>query len=137
MQRYVIDTNVWVMSLTSRSKYHPIYLALVAGKYEMFVSHDILLEYEEVLADKYGISSTLNFMELLNVLPNVHFVQSYFHWNIVVNDEDDNKYVDTAIASGADILVSEDGHFNILEQIVFPKVTRIRIDEFLYIVEAL
>ena len=125
------------MSLTSRSEYHPIYLALVAGKYEIFISHDILLEYEEVLTNKYGVRTTLNFIELLNILPNVHFVQSYFHWNIVAADEDDNKYVDTAIASGADMLVSEDNHFNILEQIDFPKVIRIRIDEFLLIVQAL
>jgi len=137
MQRYVIDTNVWVISLTSRSEYHPIYLALVSGKYELFVSHDILLEYEEVLTEKYGLRTVINFMELLNALPNVHFVQSYFHWNMIPNDEDDNKYVDTAIASGADNLVSEDGHFNILAQITFPKVTRIRIDEFLSVIQAL
>ena len=137
MQKYVIDTNVWVMALTSRSEYHQIYLALVAGKYEMSVSHDILLEYEEIITDKYGEYTALNFLELLSLLPNVDFVQSYFHWRLVIADEDDDKYVDTAVASGADMLVSEDGHFNILEQVVFPKVVRIRIDEFLAIVQTL
>lgn len=137
MPKFVIDTNIWVMSLTSRSEYHAIYLALVAQKFEMAVSHDILLEYEEIITEKYGERTAQNFIDLLHILPNVHFVQSFFHWHLISVDEDDDKYVDTCVASGADMLVSEDGHFNVLEQISFPKVVRIRIDGFLTLVESL
>lgn len=137
MPKFVIDTNIWVMSLTSRSPYHAIYLALVAQKFELAVSHDILLEYEEIITEKYGERTAQNFIDLLHLLPNVHFVQSYFQWQLIAADEDDDKYVDTYVAAGADMLVSEDGHFNTLEQIPFPKVTRIRIDDFLAIVKSL
>jgi putative PIN family toxin of toxin-antitoxin system len=137
MPKFVVDTNIWVMSLTSRSEYHSIYLALVARKFEMAVSHDILLEYEEIITEKYGERTAQNFIDLLYLLPNVHFVQSHFHWHLITADEDDDKYVDTYVAAGADTLVSEDGHFNILEQTPFPKVTRIRIDDFLALVKLL
>ena len=136
MPKFVIDTNIWVMSLASRSEYHLIYLALVARKFEMVVSQGILLEYEEVIIEKYGERAAQNFLDLLHVLPNVHFVQAYFQWRLITADEDDNKYVDTYVAAGADMLVSEDGHFNVLEQIPFPKVERIRIDDFLTLVKS-
>lgn len=47
------------------------------------------------------------------------------------NDEDDNKYVDCAIVANADHLVSEDRHFKILKDIDFPRLSVIKVDEFL------
>lgn len=52
------------------------------------------------------------------------------------NDEDDNKYVDCAIVANADHLVSEDRHFNILKDIEFPKLSVIKVDEFLQMLSA-
>lgn len=42
----VIDCNIFVMCLTSRSPYHIIYQALVQKKYNLAVSVEILLEYK-------------------------------------------------------------------------------------------
>ncbi|SFE37834.1 hypothetical protein SAMN05216167_11349 [Spirosoma endophyticum] len=47
------------------------------------------------------------------------------------NDPDDNKYADCALVANADHLVSEDRHFSILRDIEFPRLSVIRIDEFL------
>ena len=46
-------------------------------------------------------------------------------------DEDDNKFVDCAIAGNAIFIVSEDKHFNELAMIPFPKVEVIGIDDFM------
>lgn len=45
--------------------------------------------------------------------------------------EDDNKFVDCAIASNEIFIVTEDKHFKELENIPFPKVEIVGIDDFL------
>ncbi len=42
----VIDCNVLVMCLTSRSPWHTIYQSLVTGKFTLVVTDEIILEYE-------------------------------------------------------------------------------------------
>ena len=48
----------------------------------------------------------------------------------LLKDEDDNKFVDCAIAANADYLITQDKDFNILKQIDFPKINIVRLDEF-------
>jgi predicted nucleic acid-binding protein len=43
---------------------------------------------------------------------------------------DDNKFVDCAISSNADYLLTNDKDFNILKTIAFLKVNVVNIDEF-------
>lgn len=127
----VIDCNIFVMCLTSRSPYHTIYKSLVQGKFNLAVSSEILLEYEEIIETKYNISTANAFISLLKELPNVHFHTAYYNWRLIGLDEDDNKYVDCAIAGHANYLISEDKHFRVLKLIDFPKVPLLSIDEFI------
>ncbi len=53
------------------------------------------------------------------------------YWNLIVHDPDDDKFVDCAIASGSDDLVTSDKHFDILKTTPFPKVAVLSPDEFL------
>lgn len=50
--KVVIDTNVMLVSLLRRSKYHPIFLHLLQRRYELCLTSDILNEYEEIFAEK-------------------------------------------------------------------------------------
>ncbi len=45
--RIVLDTNVILSSLSFRSKYRHIIDELMNGTYDIFVTTEILLEYEE------------------------------------------------------------------------------------------
>lgn len=103
----------------------------------MAVSHEVLLEYEEILNQKYGAATTDRFLNLLHLLPNVHFISTYFHWNLIEKDEDDNKFVDTAIAAGSDYLVTEDTDFDVIKRINFPKLAVIKIDDFVALLSKL
>ena len=67
---------------------------------------------------------------LLN-LKNVHLVETYYKFNLIKQDPDDNKFVDCAIAVGATYIVSNDNHFNELNKYDFPKVEHINIYEFI------
>jgi predicted nucleic acid-binding protein len=74
----VLDCNVIVMCLTSRSPYHAIYQSLINGKYSLAVNTDIVLEYEEVIQQKYGTATANAFITLLKELPNVLYVNSSY-----------------------------------------------------------
>lgn len=50
---------------------------------------------------------------------------------MIESDNDDNKFVDCAINSGAMFIVTEDHHFNVLKEIQFPHVDCIGIDDFI------
>ena len=128
--RVVIDCNILVACLSTRSPYHNIYTSLISGKFELVVSQDILFEYEEIIQLKYGVSTAEGFMSLLALLPNVQIVHPFYKWNLISADPDDNKYCDCAVSGAADYIVTEDSHFNILSTIPYPQVTIIDINSF-------
>ncbi len=134
MIKAVIDTNVLVSALSSRSVYHWLIEALLDEQFQMFVTDEILLEYDEVLSSKYAPSVANNFLIALKELPNVSFTHIYFRWDLIA-DKDDNKFVDCYVASGANYLVTHDTHFNVLRSLPFPKVDVMKIDEFRLILE--
>ena len=61
---------------------------------------------------------------------NTLIVIPYYKWNLITADPDDNKFVDCALNAGADCIVTNDRHFNVLKDINFPKVNVIDIDTF-------
>jgi len=126
--RIVIDTNVLVSALSSKSKYHWLIEHLLEEKLDLYLTDEILFEYEEVLKRKYSESVATNFLTALKELPNVYFVHIYFHWNLI-SDPDDNKFVDCYVASGASYLISHDLHFSALKKISFPKVNLISLPD--------
>ena len=54
----------------------------------------------------------------------------YYKWDLIQADSDDNKFVDCAITAGADYIVTQDKHFNILKTIDFPSVAIANIHQF-------
>jgi len=72
----------------------------------------------------------LQISELLN-LSNVHEINAFYLWQLIENDPDDNKFVDCAISCGADYLISNDRHFDVLAAIPFPKVKVVKAEAFL------
>ena len=55
---------------------------------------------------------------------------TYYHWSLITGDPDDDKYCDCAIAAQANYIVTEDKHFNILQDLAFPRLSIISIDAF-------
>ncbi len=129
--RIVLDTNVLLTSLLKTSKYRPIFDPLISNKFSMVMSHDILQEYMEIIEQKTTPDIAKNVGELLINLNNVEFIDVYYNWRLIESDYDDNKFIDCAIAGNVKFVVSNDKHFNILKNIMFPKVEVIRSDQFL------
>jgi len=76
--KVVLDTNVLLVSISSKSKYHWIYDKLIADEYDLFITNEILMEYEEIISQKYNPSVARNVIKSLLILPNVYKVSIYF-----------------------------------------------------------
>lgn len=84
------------------------------------------MEYQEVLERKYSVTTANNFIAALHLLPTVHFTHIYFRWQLL-QDADDDKFTDCAIAANVDYLITNDRDFNILRQLPFPKISVVTI----------
>lgn len=123
---FVIDTNVLLVSISGKSQYHWIFQGLINQEFEIAFTTEILSEYEEIIAAKYSPSVAQNVIRTLLVLPNAVQTVVYYNW-CLLSDDDDNKFVDCAVAANVDAVVTHDKHFNILATIPFPSVNVIDI----------
>ncbi len=131
MNPVVIDTNCLLQIIARKSPYRPIWEAFLEGRYDLCVSNEILDEYQEILGQQITPSIAENVVLLILNQENVQLVDPHFRMNLITADPDDNKFVDCAFAAGADYLVSEDSHFNVLNKIPFPQLNLVTLDEFM------
>ncbi|WP_251968369.1 putative toxin-antitoxin system toxin component, PIN family [Parabacteroides sp. AD58] len=130
MQSIVLDTNVLVMSISARNVYHKVWQAFLQGDYTLCVSNEILEEYVEVLTRNINARVAEAVVYAILTRWNVRKLDPHYRFHLIKTDEDDNKFVDCAIAGNARYIVTEDHHFDVLKEISFPKVAVINIDDF-------
>ncbi len=111
-----IDTNVLVQLFGAKSPYPEIKAALAGGRITLAVSTDILLEYEEViirLSSAYRWQTVSVWLDSLSALHrNVRRHDPPFRFRVITSDPDDNnKFVDCAIAAEAGFIPTEDADF--------------------------
>ncbi len=126
----VLDTNIFMVSLAPQYKYHWIYQSLLAGRFELAVSNDILTEYAEQIVIRYGLDRTESALDYLLLLPNVIQINPSFFWQLIEHDADDNKFVDCYLAGQSDHIISNDRHFRGLTTNGFPPVSILTYEEF-------
>ena len=134
MRYIVLDTNCLLQSLPSRSPYHQIWTDVMDGKISLCVNTDILDEYEEKLAEYSSAEVAHNVVEAIAALPTTTLQNTYVHFELLPSDADDNKFVDCAIASNAELIVTNDKDFSPLKSIPWPKVEIMRIEEFMKLI---
>ena len=85
------------------------------GEIQLCVNTEILNEYEEILSGKTTKEIAHNVVE-------------------ITEDPDDNKFVDCAIAADAELIVTNDKHFDVLRTVSWPKLTIIKLNEFVALI---
>ena len=130
MRVIVLDTNCLLQSLPSRSPYHKIWTEVLSGRIRLCVNTEILNEYEEVLSQKTTPEIAHNVVEAIARLHTTIYQEVYVHFGLIKEDVDDNKFVDCAVASDAEFIVTNDSHFNVLKNIDWPKLTITPLKEF-------
>jgi uncharacterized protein len=93
------------------------------------------LEYEEILAEKANPLIANNVLSSFLEAPNVIGTNTYYSWNLIIADPDDNKFTDAYVNGNADYLVTNDTHFDILKTIQFPKINILSPNEFVRLLQ--
>ena len=130
-RRVVLDTNCLLASLSRLGSSYAVWKGFQEGKFTLCVTTEILSEYEEIIALKTTPSIAKHVVELILKSKNVLLIHTYFHWNLITADPDDNKFVDCAFAANATYIVSDDSHFDVLRDITFPELLVLKLEEFL------
>ena len=110
VQKLVVDANVFISSILGRSYPHRIVFDLVfANRVLLFVSKDILTEYQGVLSrlkfqQKVGFKAASE--ELLESIRETSIsIVPGFSLNLL-QDESDNKFLELALSCQADFLIT-------------------------------
>lgn len=127
--RIVLDTNVVLNALSPRLPYRSVLQNLFSGKYDLCVTTEILLEYEEKIAEFYSQTTAVVLLDALTMSSHVHKTEVFFRFNVIA-DLDDNKFMDCVFASNAHYLVSDDKAFRVLKNLDFPKIEVLTLEEF-------
>jgi putative PIN family toxin of toxin-antitoxin system len=128
--KIVLDTNCLVVCLPATSPYYCVWEAFRKLRITLCFTSDIIFEYSEVLPRFYHQHFANDIINELLLSPNVIKANNYYRWNLITADPDDNKFVDCALNAGADYLVTNDRHFNVLKSVIFPLIKVVNIDDF-------
>lgn len=126
----VIDTNCLIASVPPQSPSYWLYLAFRQKAFEWVISNEIMLEYEEQIADFYSSHTAELVLNILLTSSNVILAEPFIRWNLITDAPDDNKFADLAISANAQYLVTNDRHFQVLKQLPFPTVNVVSLEEF-------
>ena len=129
--RVVLDTNCLLVSISRYGEAYPVWRAFLDGRYTLCVSTDILEEYEEIIGRLTTPEVARNIVAAILKRKNVLRIDPYFHWQLITEDPDDNKFVDCAFAANATYIVSDDTHFAMLHNTAFPELLVLKLKEFL------
>ena len=134
MSRLVLDTNSLVQCISKRSQYHDLWLSFLDGRNELCVTTEILDEYAEILERVASPKFSELALDVITNNPYTVFVQPFYHFRVIVADSDDDKFVDCAVASNAKFIVTEDSHYDVLKNAVFPNVDIIKLDDIIQMI---
>jgi putative PIN family toxin of toxin-antitoxin system len=131
--KIVFDTNVYISAFTTpNSKAEDAYLLAVNGNVELFTSVSILTELAKRLREKFRWDDS----EITSLLKHISKVATVMKPSIkikLLNDETDNRILECAKASNANLIVTGDKH--LLSQKEFDGIGITRIAGFLYLFE--
>ena len=106
-------------------------------EYTLCLSTEILLEYEEKLIEIYDKEVAELVISVLTVLPNVIRTEIFYDMRLIYYDVDDDKFVNCAFASNAHFIVTDDGHFKVLKNVPFPKISVLSFLDFKHLLLSL
>ena len=115
----VIDTNALLQALGNHSHVRPLLDAWFSGRLMWAMSNDIQHEYEEIITRRSGAARWQRLEMMLDLVAGtrpetLRMVTPTFRSHQIIDDPDDDKFVDCAIAAEADYIITSDHHFDVL-----------------------
>lgn len=109
MDKIVLDTNVLIDGIKDEhAAAWQIINKVLAGEVELFTSRPLVREYNRILQREIidqNYVARINDLLQIATMVEVHNIQ-----RLVPDDPEDDKVIATALAAGAEVLVSEDAH---------------------------
>lgn len=105
----VLDTNVLISGIFWSGAPSEVLRAWQQQRFVLTLSLPILEEYRRVLAEmtqKYSVSAAAQVLELIQL--HAEIITPVSFGSIVCSDPDDDKFLEAAVAAGADYVVSGD-----------------------------
>jgi len=108
--KVVLDTNIFVSSFFGGNPGKIIDLWKL-GRIEICLSEEILEEYIRVLSRlQLDAEALADLLELFKTGEHIQFVQVQERLTVIKDDPHDDKFLECAISSGADFIISGDHH---------------------------
>ena len=105
----VVDTNVFVSGIFWKGPPHQVLQAWQEGRFRLVVSPPVLEEYRRVLVELQARYSQVRFERILELVElNAEVVEPVVFTRRVCSDPDDDKFLATALAAGAEFVVTGD-----------------------------
>lgn len=133
--RIVLDTNCLIQSVSPRSRYYAVWESLVNGQNTLCVSNEIIMEYLEILQRLMDYDTAEAVVKTIINSKFVEFITPYYHFEIITQDPDDNKFVDCAITANARFIVTNDHHYDILKGLDYPPIDIINLEDFMKLLQ--
>ena len=133
--RVVADTNVYVSAIIFGGKPQALLDLAQDGQIELVISDDILKETERILRDKFKRTPEELRNDLLSIEAVSTRVSPTERIDAVPRDPTDNIVLESAVAAGAEVIVS--GDKDLLALVGFRGIKSQRVGEFLENLQAL
>lgn len=108
--RIVLDSNIYIAALLAKGLASDILKLSEKGEIEIFTSEEILDEVKDKLVSKGKLEEIFVEQLLLELKNSIGIVKPKIRLNVVKEDVDDNKIIECAVESGANLIVSMDRH---------------------------
>ena len=128
--KIVLDTNVIVSGILFGGNPRSVIQSVIEGRSILYISTPILEEIEAVLLrPKFKLNTSIVRNLVYEIEQISIFAESKKAINIVKKDPDDNKFIECAIASNSEFIISGDVH--LLEIKKYRKIKIITPQEYL------
>lgn len=132
----VLDTNVLISAVITTGVSHQVLVKAFEGEYELLVSGDTIQEFRNTLL-KYPEKFQISQEEIETEVETIEYFGTFVVPNrdiqVVEDDPDDDKFLETAVAGDADYIVSGDSHLQQLD--TFQGIDIVNPQEFIEILE--
>ncbi len=108
--KVVFDTNILVSAMLWRGTPYRCLLAIRAGFAELILSPPILEEFRGVLSKKFAITQEDVEDNIAVVRESSTLIDIPGILHVIMDDPEDDKFIETALVAGAPVVVSGDKH---------------------------
>ena len=109
--KVVLDVNILISAIFSfTGGAHKIVDFALDKKIKIYTSLEILKELEEKLRDKFKQDESFIERQVSLILNYAELIEPKLELNIIEKDPDDNKFLECALESDADFIITRDHH---------------------------